>query len=350
MPFVPKPYFLYGLTVSSSFPLFAPRSGKTAKAATPAIRIRENIPLLKNKRSSIPKEILSKKLPYFLFQDGSCYVGFFKTAEFWVSPDGKEIVYRLLTKDLREHRTALTQFLQANVLSFSLLRMGIEPVHGTGIAVKGKAIALIGESGYGKSTLGAAFLQAGFPLLTDDLLVIKKKVNTFTAFPGTPRIKLFPETARLLLKNKLSGTPMTPEAQKWILSLPAGHIQKNTLPLQAVFVLPSPAQKKRTRTIGIRKLSSREAAVEVLKAAYNLTPPSHERLLNQFDFASNLAGGVPVYALSYPEDLQQILKVRDFILKHLATSHRPRRKNLPTGKNVRFRQGPERVRGPIRKK
>ena len=59
------------------------------------------------------------------------------------------------------------------MLSFSLLSLGYEPLHATAVVVDGEAVAFLGDCGYGKSTLGAAFLARGFPLLTDDVLALE---------------------------------------------------------------------------------------------------------------------------------------------------------------------------------
>ena len=48
------------------------------------------------------------------------------------------------------------------------------------------AIGILGDSGYGKSTLAAALIEAGLPLLTDDLLVLLPEGDDLMAQPGTP--------------------------------------------------------------------------------------------------------------------------------------------------------------------
>ena len=46
------------------------------------------------------------------------------------------------------------------------------PLHGSAIAINGKAYAIIGDSGAGKSTLALAFLNRGYRLLTDDVIAV----------------------------------------------------------------------------------------------------------------------------------------------------------------------------------
>ncbi|MFB3074256.1 MAG: hypothetical protein ACE1Z6_03640, partial [Candidatus Methylomirabilales bacterium] len=103
--------------------------------------------------------------------DGSDYLRWSGLFEFLVSADGRRIACRELECASPE---SFQTYLIGQVLSFALVKRGIEPLHSTTVVIDGKAVAFLGDSGYGKSSLGAAFLQAGYPLLTDDLLVLKE--------------------------------------------------------------------------------------------------------------------------------------------------------------------------------
>ena len=62
------------------------------------------------------------------------------------------------------------------------------------------AVAFLGDSGFGKSSLAAYLLSAGDRLVTDDLLLLQESEG-FLAYPGPPRIKLF----RTWPANSLEG-------------------------------------------------------------------------------------------------------------------------------------------------
>lgn len=53
-----------------------------------------------------------------------------------------------------------------------LLQRKIIPLHGSAIAIEGKAYAIVGDSGAGKSTLASAFLNQGYLLLSDDVIAV----------------------------------------------------------------------------------------------------------------------------------------------------------------------------------
>src|SRR5206468_10962716 len=98
-----------------------------------------------------------------------------------ISADGCFIAGRFFRENSIE---AFRTYLLGQVISYALLKQGIEPLHATVPVIDGMAVALLGNSGYGKSTMGAAFLQVGARLLTDDLLVLRKQGDNWIAHPG----------------------------------------------------------------------------------------------------------------------------------------------------------------------
>src|SRR5437867_2488108 len=87
-----------------------------------------------------------------------------------------------------------------------------------------------GTSHFGKSSLAASFLEAGYQVLTDDLLMIEATDNGVFAYPGPPRIKLYPETARRFREGTLSGVPMNPETEKMIVPLNSSQSCSTKIP------------------------------------------------------------------------------------------------------------------------
>ena len=124
-------------------------------------------------------------------------------------------------------------------LSFALLKRGVEPLHATTVCVDEAAVAFVGESGAGKSTLAASFLAAGNPLLTDDLLVLRRRGNGLYGYPGMPRIKLYPEVATAVLPGLAEGFKMNEWTPKRILPLAAAQFRDTPAALSAIFILDS---------------------------------------------------------------------------------------------------------------
>lgn len=309
-------YYLYGLTVNSPIPLSAPQlvDGEVAgiefseEQAVFFLRARREVGISLGQADWFQHARLS---------DGSDYLQWSGLFEFLVSADGGLISYRELEGASRE---SFQTYLLGQVLSFALLKQGVEPLHSTAVVIDGEAVAFLGDCGYGKSSLGAVFLQMGFPLLTDDLLVLKEQHDRFVAFPGPPRIKLFPEVAKQLLGARGNSTPMNNDTSKLV--IPLGQTEavspQDTFPLGTIYVLTSPSVRSPNCRITSRGLTPRRAFVELIRNTFNTVIIEPERLERQFDLASRLAARVPVRSLSYPRDLGRISEVRESILREVA--------------------------------
>jgi hypothetical protein len=249
--------------------------------------------------------------------DGARYLRWSGLFEFLVAADGRRIACRPLDRAVAA--MAFETYLLGQVLSFSLLRLGLEHLHSTSVVVDGGAVGFLGDCGYGKSTLGAAFVQAGYPLLTDDLLVLKHTRHRFTAYPGPARIKLFPEAAQGLLGDGIGGVPMNGLTPKLVIALGRdGRSWWGPAPLRAIYVLPAPTRTPRTDRVTIRTLSPRRAFVELTRNTFNAMVLEPARLARQFDLVARLATAVPVKALAFPRTLERLAAVREAIEADLA--------------------------------
>jgi len=240
-------------------------------------------------------------------REGAIYLLWPGLFEFLISADGSRIGWRNLDGTPRE---ALQEYLLGQVLSFAMLVRGIEPLHATAVVVGGGAIAFLGDSGYGKSSLGASFVRENHPLLTDDVLVLERCGRQMLAHPGMPRIKLFPEMSGSMFQGR-EGTPMNRWTRKTIFALNAQQHQASAIPLRTLYVLSPPGKY---REVTLRKMSEREAFMSVLKNTFNDVLLSPTRLKRQFEFARSIKTLVPVKALSYPRTVTALPRVVEAIL------------------------------------
>jgi hypothetical protein len=229
--------------------------------------------------------------------------------EFLISPDGRTVEYHRL----REATNAsLTTYLLGQALSFSLLSLGYEPLHATAVVVNGEAIAFLGDCGSGKSTLGAAFVARGFPVLTDDVLALERRRARWVAHPGPARLKLFPSVAQAVLARS-SGHKLNADTSKLVLPLARGESMGRSVPIRAMYVLPDPARTRTTR-VRVRPVTGQQAFLEVTRATFNLIQVDRARLAHQFTMAARLASDVPIRRLFYPRRLPAIGDVCDALL------------------------------------
>ena len=68
-------------------------------------------------------------------------------------------------------------------------------MHASSININGSAIAFSGFKGYGKSTTAMAFYNQGYPIVTDDYIIIEFDTNNIPIVsPGFPSLRLSNES------------------------------------------------------------------------------------------------------------------------------------------------------------
>ena len=308
-----RSYGVYGLTIASPIALPCPEGGATDADVVFVEGPGGFFSRARLEAGLSPDD--SRWFQYAPLSKGASYLRWAELYEFVVSGDGRSVAWRSLNGGNPE---VFQSYLLSQVLSFALVRRGIEPLHATAVVVGGRAVALLGDCGTGKSSLAAAFVQAGHRLLTDDLLVLREQEERFVAQPGPPRIKLFPEVARTLLESHPGAVPMNPATRKLIIPLGADQAAQEPAPLEAMYVLRRPRRSVAALRPSIRRFTRRAAFIELTRGAFNLLIVESDRLERQFDLATRLAARIPVRSLSYPRDLGRIFEVRESILRELA--------------------------------
>lgn len=129
-------------------------------------------------------------------------------------------------------------YLLGPVLGFALRVRGVLALHASAVVLDGRAVALVGPAGAGKSTTAAAFAAAGVPVLADDVLALRVVDGRWMAYSAYPVLRLWDESERLLF-GTVGGLPrLTPTWDKRGLSLGADYpFHAEPTPLGDLFVL-----------------------------------------------------------------------------------------------------------------
>ena len=297
---------VYGLTVRSDFPL--PDRLARVGGRTPDVVFRS---AAAPDRREAPTSVLSR--PNYRaerYSDGQLRFTWPKLFDCVVSPDGADVAVTPLNT---EADRAFTTHLFGHVLSFVLLKKGFEPLHSTVLASADGAIGILGESGYGKSTLAAGLLQSGMRLVTDDLLVVTYEGDDRLAHPGLPRLKLWPQAAARFLPG-VPSHPMAPGTRKRIYPLEPPRWTPETSRLRAMYVLRRPVTSNATSRVTIRKVTQARAFMDLTRNTFNSFLVDAERLRGQFRFATELVARVPVRSLTYPPGFDYLPHVVDRLL------------------------------------
>jgi len=245
--------------------------------------------------------------------DGSAYRRWTNLFEFLVTPDARQIQARLLGRFDHE---AMLAYLLVDALSFSMVRLGREPLHATAVVTDRGAIAFLGNSGDGKSTLAAVLLERGAKLLTDDMLVLTRVKNRWLAEPGPPRIKLYRQMAERIFGGVKRGVPMNGATEKLIIPLSATRVSSKAVPLVGIYLLDEAADVGDPHPT-IQRLSAAAAFPRVLAHTAGHYPSEEQRLRRQFEFTTALVRQVPISTLSYRRDESEMSNVHDAVLASL---------------------------------
>lgn len=127
--------------------------------------------------------------------------------------------------------------LSGELMAALLRQRGFLVLHAACVGREGKAIAFLGDSGWGKSTTAMHFARQGYRLLCDDVLAIDVNSHPPQALPGPTRVKLAPDAGGVLVDDY----DVLPEAytgtRKRLLVPAQAHEQEGALELQKIYVL-----------------------------------------------------------------------------------------------------------------
>ena len=133
--------------------------------------------------------------------------------------------------------TLIRLYLLGSVMGILLHLRGILPLHASAIAHEGRAIAFLGASGRGKSTIAQALRQRGYPVLADDICALQiLGKDRSLVLPGYNNLKLPRDSARELASVIPDDVLSIEEEGKYHLPLKADLFSK-ALPLERIYLL-----------------------------------------------------------------------------------------------------------------
>jgi hypothetical protein len=167
-------------------------------------------------------------------------------------------------------------------------------LHGSAVAVDGRAIVLVGPPGAGKSTTAAAYAHRGFRVLSDDVSVLDDRDGNLLVHPGNPRLRLWSHSVQTLFGAPDALPRLTPNWDKRYLDLGdnASSFQKTPLPLGAVYVLGERSES--TWAPFVEPVSLQDGLMELVGNTYVNYLLDRTMRAREFELLSKLIRSVPV--------------------------------------------------------
>lgn len=205
------------------------------------------------------------------------------------------------------------------VMALLLQARGAFLLHGSALVAAGggPAFGFLGDKGAGKSTTAAAFLRAGYQLLTDDIIAIEALEHGTGGriSPAFPQVKLTPAASQALAGADLDQRPDVPlvrEKKRFLLG--SGFAEERHEPGH-FFLL------KRGTELAIRPLDPKERMKAFLRFSYGtrfgpaaITPAMAVCHARQ---CSALATHARAAILTVPHDLEALGEVVAFVAQQL---------------------------------
>jgi hypothetical protein len=201
-------------------------------------------------------------------------------------------------------------------LASALHLRGIPILHASAVVVDGRAILVAGMTGAGKSTLAAALVRLGAPLLAEDLAVLTFGENAIAVQAGYPRLRLCPD-ATLVADKAAPDLPrvfsaFVPDDKRWLDAADlAGGFCATPAPLGGIYLL-APRRPDR-KAPAIEPLPPHRAALALLDHLYGtrwLRIPKPQAL----EWCARIAGETPVRWVHAPPGLEQVNETADAII------------------------------------
>jgi hypothetical protein len=189
-------------------------------------------------------------------------------------------------------------------------------VHGSAVAVDGRAIVFVGESGLGKSTLATYFYQHGHPLLTDDCFEVRGvDADAITIVPNYSGARLFEDSAAQLTTS-LPREQVAHYTSKQRVTLKSDEDIRDW-PLGAIFCLKTGVDEP-TPCIEITPIEGLKRIMRLVQCSFGLYAGTGDELTNHFLKQGGLSNShVPYFELSYPRCYDQLSEVRECVLNAL---------------------------------
>ncbi len=203
----------------------------------------------------------------------SCYIDGDDAVLIW--PEARFLVTPSCVVVDADDQAAAVDLLVPAVWSVVLAVRGQETLHGCAVELNGRAVAVLGDSGSGKSTAGRMLRERGWRLVTDDMLAFG---STGVLLPGPPFQRMVPDDVG-------EGQDRLDTGGKIRLAVPTC---RSSVRLKLMIVLAPEYE-------GAHRLTGAAAASALLSQIYNPLPIRRDHLKRRFDLVLDLAAAVPIF-------------------------------------------------------
>ena len=265
---------------------------------------------------------------HFMFDDGTVWTEFHRSADgyllrfpdladFEVSADGSAVIAH---PAIDTDEVTLEHLYINQLVPLALSRQGRPAFHASVVTVPGGAVAFLGKTGMGKSTLAASFALDDAQFLTDDALIVDESGETCLALPSHGSLRLWDDSVDALVGDKTPTAGAISYSSKTRLLAGDGLSHRNEpVPLLAAYLLERGLERGEADNTAIRPLAGGERHMAWVENSFLLDIEDRELLAQHFDWTHRISSAVPTFALDYPRDYGILPQVHHAIRQHVRT-------------------------------
>jgi hypothetical protein len=233
-------------------------------------------------------------------------------ADFEIGADGREV---RAWRAPGASQPAVEHLFLNQAEPLALGRQGQFVLHASAVDLGGYAVAFLGASGRGKSTLAASFALAGARFLTDDGLRLRWEGADLIARPAHPSIRLWQDSQEALAATADVAPALEYTAKARLLAGESLPHATQPLPVRAFYFLGD-GQAGAPHIGAVRPAA---AAAELVRNSFVLDIEEREMLARHFDAIARIAALPRHFHLDYPRRYDALHAVRDAVTRHAAT-------------------------------
>src|SRR5262249_33175784 len=232
--------------------------------------------------------------------------------EFLLDKLGSKIWATWPAKSLTLEDTAT--YLLGQIRGFVLILRGHICLHASAVVIADQAIALLGPAGSGKSTTAAAFAEAGYSILAEDVLTLHEDEAGYHVLPAYPCIRLWPASVKALYGPDAELPKLTPTWDKCYLDLTQTRyeFQDEPKPLGAIYFLDEGSDGPTFPSI--REMNEQETMMSLIGNTYATYLLDKTMRAREFKLLSRLYKRIPIKKITPHADAAHIHSLCQIII------------------------------------
>jgi hypothetical protein len=170
------------------------------------------------------------------------------------------------------------------------------------ILPNGKAIAFLGNSGWGKSTIASSFYDKGASLITDDCLLIEPNNGIIVGIPNYYGLRLFNDSAKAIFPSEKKFSRMAHYTEKKRLIMPKQETEEiqSKVNMDAFFFLNDPSIFNDVYSVEIEPIKAIKVFMKLVEKMFILDVTETTNITQQFQNKGKIiTSGIDAFELHY---------------------------------------------------